>query len=1053
MGNNIKPFDFYLMRLPAKSMQSVLALNEIKTRKAFIQEIQNRYQSLELQDAIYLASPELYAETIKWLDGSADTIDNKLLVTLYKYLLRMGTRATPYGLFSGYNTGKITENASELKLKKPEARLTKYTRLDMNYVSELIRSLLNNENIKAKLIFKVNNSLYKIGGIYRYFEYKIINKKRHYYVVAIKYSQYIQCLIEKAEAGASYQFLLDELTLLNLGIDDAKNYLDSVIDAQILVSELEPTVTGEEFYKKLIRILKSNNPDQSSLSALIAIEELLLEPKDFVKTCSAIHRIIKENFPSSHAKDLVQTDLHIGMDHNNLNIGVMDMLAAEIQSLSVLNENKTPLRIKNFIKNFTERYEDQEIDLLEALDNDAGVGYDKAGIGNNNHAPLVDDLILNGAVSTKSISWTNYRELVLNKFLESAKNHGSHVVLTDNDLNAIDKKNLQVIPATFYAIGNFISKNTESLDRGDFKFNLSACCGPSALPLLARFAQNDEVLSQKLKECSQFEEKNIAGAVIAEIVHLPDSRVGNILQRPQLRDYEIPFLGSSALPHDKQIPVSDLMISVSNNEIKLRSKRLNKIVIPRLSSAHNYNNGIAVYKFLCDLQHQHGAYNISWDWGTLNDQPYLPRVEYKHLILSRARWKITSDMYAETKAISTPQQLDLFLAKYKLPNKVVSIEGDRELLIDFKSVLGLDLLTQSLKKSTVILYEFLHGDDHALMLDHAGDAFINEVVIPFYKEEAAEKQVKSIPVNNHHLSRKFNLGSDWTYVKIYCGSKWAEKILTDYLLPLVNSLTEDGLIKKWFFLRYHDPEGHLRIRFLHPNQPQTMANIIDQINVSLKQLTEERIVHKIQYDTYKQEVERYGARTMAFSESIFYYDSKAVLNFLNMIEGDEGEYYRWLFAARSIDILFEDFGLDNEQKLAIANRMQQAFHYEFGGNAGLTLQLNNKYRAISKALTGFLNGNDDTEEVTDAVNLFKIRSVENRAAYSKLKAEYALRQPGLDLDAELTEILPSYIHMSLNRIFVTKQRMHELVIYHYLVKHYQGVIARNKQQTLTAKTY
>jgi len=1053
MGNNIKPFDFYLMRLPAKSMQSVLALNEIENRNAFIQEIYHRYQSRELQDAIYLASPELYTEVIKWLDGPAGAIDDKLLVTLYKYLLRMGTRATPYGLFSGYNTGKVTEKASELKLTESETRLTQYTRLDMNYISELVGSLLKNEHIKAKLIFKVNNSLYKIGGVYRYFEYKFINKKRHYYVVAIKHSRYIQCLIEKADAGASYQFLLDELTLLNLNIDDAKNYLDSVIDAQILVSELEPTVTGDEFYKKLIHILKSNNPGHSCIPALTAIEDHLLVPKDFVKTCTQIHHIIKENFPLSHAKDLVQTDLHIGMDHNNINIGVMNILAAEMQSLSVLNENKTPVRIKNFIKKFTERYEDQEVELLEALDNDAGVGYDKAGTGNNNHAPLVDDLVLKSTASAKNISWTSYRELVFNKFLESSKNHGRPVVLTDNDLNGIGKKDQKQVPPTFYAIGNFVSKNTERLDNGDFKFNLTACCGPSALPLLARFAQNDDFLTQKLKECAQLEEKYIAGAIIAEIVHLPDSRVGNILQRPQLRGYEIPFLGTSSLPNDKQIPVSDLMISVSNNEIKLRSKRLNKIVIPRLSSAHNYNNGIAVYKFLCDLQHQHGAYNISWDWGILNDQPYLPRVEYKHLVLSRARWKMTPDMYAETKTIVTQQQLDLFLAKYKLPDKVVSIEGDRELLIDFKSVLGLELLTQNLKKSTVILYEFLHEDGDALMLDHAGETFINEVVIPFRNEEPVEKQITSLAFNAHNLPRKFNLGSEWTYVKIYCGSKWAEKILTDYMLPLVNTLTSEGLVDKWFFLRYHDPEGHLRIRFLHPDKPETMANIVGRINEALKQLAEDRIVHKIQYDTYKQEVERYGKHTMTFSESIFYYDSKAIINFLNMIEGDEGEYYRWLFAARSIDVLLGDFGLDHEQKLKLATRMQQAFLSEFGGNAGLTLQLNNKYRAISKALNGFLNGDDDTEEVADAVNLFKARSAENIMAYNAIRTVYALHHPDLNLDAELAEILPSYVHMSLNRIFVTKQRMHELVIYHYLTKYYQGVIARNKQKILTSNMY
>ncbi|MEH3113741.1 lantibiotic dehydratase [Pedobacter terrae] len=1053
MGNYIKPFDFYLMRLPAKSINAILALNDIENRSTLIQEIYRRYQSRELQDAIYLASPELHTEVIKWLDGPADAIDDKLLVTLYKYLLRMGTRATPYGLFSGYNTGKVTESGSKITLKTPESRLTKYTRLDMNYISELVRSLLKDDQIKAKLIFKVNNSLYKIGGIYRYFEYKLINKKRHYYVVAIKHSRYIQCLIEKASAGACYQFLLDELTLLDLKVDEAKSYLDSVIDAQILVSELEPTVTGDEFYKKLIHTLKSSHPDHSSISALTAIEDHLLQPKDFVKTCKQVNDIIKENFPLSHAKDLVQTDLHIGMDHNNINIQVMDILADEMQSLSVLSENKTPVRIKNFIKKFIERYEDQEVELLEALDNDAGVGYDKAGTGNNNHAPLIDDLVLSGTASPKNISWNNYRELVFNKFLESSKNHGSPVLLTDNDLKGIGKKDHQQIPSTFYAIGNFVTKNTQSLDNGHFKFNLTACCGPSALPLLARFAQNDNFLAQKLKECANLEEQDLNEAVIAEIVHLPDSRVGNILQRPQLRGYEIPFLGTSSLPNDKQIPVSDLMISVSNNEIKLRSKRLNKTVIPRLSSAHNYNNGIAAYKFLCDLQHQYGAYNITWDWGILNDQPYLPRVEYKHFVLSRARWKMTPDVYDEARAINTPQQLNLFLAKYKLPTKVVSIEGDRELLIDFNSVLGLELLTQNLKKNTVILYEFLHEDDHALIIDDAGETFINEVIIPFRKEGPAEKQVKNLEVNAHHLQRKFNLGSEWTYVKIYCGSKWAEKILTDYMLPLVNTLTNKGLIEKWFFLRYHDPEGHLRIRFLHPVKPEIMANIISRINEGLKQLVEDRIIHNIQYDTYKQEIERYGTHTMIFSESVFYYDSKAIINFLNLIEGDEGEYYRWLFAARSIDILMGDFGLDNEQKLKLTTRMQQAFLNEFGGTAKLTLQLNNKYRAISKVLNGFLNGDDDTEEVAHAVNLFKIRSTENIIAYDAIRTEYALQYPDRNLDAELAEILPSYIHMSLNRIFVTKQRTHELVIYHYLTKYYQGIIARNKQKTLTTSLY
>ncbi|WP_158797081.1 lantibiotic dehydratase [Pedobacter sp. L105] len=1046
MGNTIKPFDFYLLRLPARSMGSLAELNQIKDHDIFVQEINKRYQSVELQEAIYLASPELHQELLKWLAGPAEDIEDKLLLTLYKYLIRMSSRATPYGLFSGYNTGNISNAVSELTLREKTLRDTRYTRLDMNYVAELVRYFSENEEIKVNLIFNVNNSLYRTGNTYRYYEYKLVNKKRHYYIVAIKKSKYILCILEKAKNGTSYQSLIDELLNMGLSVLDAKNYLDQVINAQILVSELEPTVTGEEFYKKLITILQRHNPEHPYIQWLLAIEAQLLNPADFVKTCTNIHHIIKANFPLSQMKDLVQTDLHIGMEKNNLNSNAVDILAQDITQLAVLSENKTPVRVQNFIKKFTERYEDQEIDLLEALDNEAGIGYDRVGAGANNHAPLISDLVFNHTDEAKTINWTKYRQLIFNKFLESSKNRGAHIDLTDADLLPLDTRRTNKIPSTFYLIGSFIAQNTNDLDHGDFKFDLSACCGPSALPLLGRFAQNDPLLAKKLKDCAGYEQDLSADTLIAEIVHLPDSRVGNILQRPQLRDYEIPFLGNSSLPSERQIPVTDLMISVKNNRVILRSKRLNKIVVPRLSSAHNYNGGIAVYKFLCDLQHQQGNFVINWDWGVLNDQPYLPRVEYKHIILTRARWKLTPDIYTEVNNIKSENELEVFLAKYRLPKRVVSIEGDKELLLDFSNPFGLRLLAQMVKKNTLILYEFMHEEHSLIVKGPQEDKFVNEVVIPFYAVEVSKEKSKNPTVNTPLLRRKFNLGSEWTYVKIYCGARWSEKILTAYILPLVTELSEKNLIQKWFFIRYHDPESHLRIRFLHPDHPDTMAQIIQSLNTGLKGLIGERIIQKIQYDTYNQELERYGTKTITFSESVFYHDSKAIINFLDLIEGEEGEYYRWLFAMTSIDRMLGDFNLNLDQKHDVVNKMQKAFFAEFNGNTALNQQLNNKYRLISKELNTFFT--EENEELSEAISFFKVRSVENTSAYHHLKTQYEQEYPDEDLDAVLSELLPSFLHMSLNRIFVTKQRMHELVVYHYLTKYYQGCIARGKQVQL-----
>jgi thiopeptide-type bacteriocin biosynthesis protein len=44
----------------------------------------------------------------------------------------------------------------------------------------------------------------------------------------------------------------------------------------------------------------------------------------------------------------------------------------------------------------------------------------------------------------------------------------------------------------------------------------------------------------------------------------------------------------------------------------------------------------------------------------------------------------------------------------------------------------------------------------------------------------------------------------------------------------------------------------------------------------------------------------------------------------------------------------------------------------------------------------------------------------------------------------LNDLMGSYIHMMCNRLFKSKQRMHELVIYTFLLKYYESEIARAK---------
>ena len=73
-------------------------------------------------------------------------------------------------------------------------------------------------------------------------------------------------------------------------------------------------------------------------------------------------------------------------------------------------------------------------------------------------------------------------------------------------------------------------------------------------------------------------------------------------------------------------------------------------------------------------------------------------------------------------------------------------------------------------------------------------------------------------------------------------------------------------------------------------------------------------MHNLQFETYQREVERYGFDTMHLSEDIFFHHSVAVLNFISMLEGDEGEQYRWQVALKAIDLLLDHFNYTLEQK-------------------------------------------------------------------------------------------------------------------------------------------
>lgn len=290
------------------------------------------------------------------------------------------------------------------------------------------------------------------------------------------------------------------------------------------------------------------------------------------------------------------------------------------------------------------------------------------------------------------------------------------------------------------------------------------------------------------------------------------------------------------------------------------------------------------------------------------------------------------------------------------------------------------------------------------------------------------------------VQRSFIFGSEWLYYKIYTGYKTADLILTDVIKPISEELVDQGYIDKWFFIRYGDPKHHLRVRFRLTNNDY-FGKIINSMYVNLRDYNEQELIWKVQLDTYHRELMRYGMDTIEFSETLFYYDSKSIVEFLDLIEGDNGEQLRWLFGLRSIDHLLDMFGYSLQKKLILLDILKTSFGKEFGMARPLKKQLDDKYRKLREEIETFMVFTKESNPHYEPILTILDRKKEKLKPFAN-QILVSLNSGTKDLTQ--SNLISSYIHMLMNRLFKSKNRLNEMVSYDFLYRYYKTVLAKKK---------
>ncbi len=1042
MAGGFKVLDFFLLRTPRLPSSVIYKLNGFDSKEAAWDYINELLSDPEILSAIYLASEDLFHELLNHLGYEYRPSQSKLLASLYKYVNRMAGRSTPYGKFAGVAVGEVGELPTCLELS---GEFIPTYRPDMTYISYLTGMVSKERLVQDQLTYYSNNTLCEGYDRYHYIEFTERDDRRFYNWAWVEKNPVLDYVLHLAKGGIRLSEVAESICQYGVERHRAFEYLYGLIEAGLLISELESIVTTNASIISLSR-LKELHQRSVPTAKWDVLDGFLKKANDRkIKTEVFTANNALDELDRGPSKNLFQVDLYMGTSSNQIHKRIIQELTKELEELSVLNNPKPPAELKSFARKFGERYDDMEIPLMEALDPERGIGY-----GANPEGVTEDNPLLRGLGTGRAKDNKNKRDRFIQSVVARCRATDSmltpsSIVLDESDIRSFRLETTnrhQDYPAGFYALGNLLTCG-QGIDKGDYSFNVLATGGTSAVPLMTRFAHLDSGLEERLRECVRMEERQLGDGIFAEVVCLPESRAGNILTRPSLFKYEIPIIGQSAVEEAYRIYLDDLLVSVKNGEIILRSKRLNKRIIPRLSSAHNFHYGMVIYRFLCDLQYQSGIFNLSWDWGSLAGNPFTPRVSYKHIILARAKWNIPKEIFQRLKKDDPKYSISILKEKYRLPDVVSLTDGDNELIIDLRSPLSAEVLLKQLEKNDIVLQEYLFESYQSPVTGAKQEQFSNEVIIPFSIDKPLnETKAKANPESK--IKRTFQPGSEWAYIKIYSGVMESERLLRGKIPRLISDLKQAGIMEKWFFIRYHDPDPHIRLRFLLKATDGRIPfqQLTQYINQHLTILVENRNIHRLVYDTYNRELERYGVESMEICESIFHVDSNSVLSLLPLFKKKDGKHLRWLSGMLGVDKLLTAFGLDIPMKISLMTSLRDAFLNEFNNYDRLKYKMDMKYRENRLWIEKFFDLAHEDAYEAHAILSKRMETIK----------EIIKPLDGLDRD-NYFELLSSLSHMFINRIFPIKQREQEMVIYHFLTKHYISMTKRERPDVSPVQPY
>jgi thiopeptide-type bacteriocin biosynthesis protein len=974
---------------------------------------------------------------------------------LLRYLIRMSTRPTPYGLFAGV---ALAEWGSHTDLSLSEACGHKRTQPDMAWLLGLVLGLEQRPEVRVHLRLLANPMAMIQGDRLVLMERAASTEQGPAPLVSVRATGVVQRAVARARVAIDYADLVAHLLATTPGATPAQveRLIGELLQQTILLTDLRPPLTMDAPIRYVLHRLADIPAArtvaaqvESVVNAVAAWDALPLGEQHGTEAYRRLVAQARDVAPTASDTPLqVDLALELGGRTIHRDVGRAAARAAELL-LRLSPAPSGPPHLAGYRQAFVARYGMQrEVPLLELLDPGVGLGAPlKYGRG---HTAIPD-------------ARARQRAQTLLNLAHSALNE--HRMVVDLDAETVERletwpPSVETAPASLDLYVLVGASSPAALDAGEFELVVGPNIGALAAGRnLGRFAALlGPEATRALRRIAALEEAQAPDCLAAELVYLPyQLRSANVMVRPAVRGHEIPLGVSAGVPAPRVLRLNELVVGIRDGRFYVRWPAEDAQVVPYSGHMLNYVAAPAPYQFLFDLSRDGVAQLGAFDWGPASRFPFLPRVQMGRIILRPAQWRI--DLAARLRELPPDpaerfmQALQDWRVRWHVPRHVHLTVMDNRLLLDLEDARQSGELRTEVRglpeAGQVVLQEALPSPDRWWAAGPQGRHVTELVVTLVLRHPSTEAvaggnragTVRLSPVSamgSEPIAATDRLrppGSEWLFVKLYGPRTGEDALLSGPVRDLAEQAISASWATQWFFIRYADPAPHLRLRFRGDPADLTGRLLPVLCTWGANLMAENRCQH-FAIDTYEREIERYGGQSgMEVAEAIFASDSRAVVALLDLLQGQQSDLDHLTLAILSVDDLLEALGMTGSARLK--------WYSEAGTARDAAGTEYRRRKALLRRLLG------SPEQLMAQRNGAAIAGVlaERRAALAPAALRLARLEAAGGLGQGRNVLYRSYVHLHCNRLLGANQAAETMII-GLLARTLDG-LARGNERNIT----